>query len=298
MKKKLYLLLAGFVSLSAAGQLQNLNFEDWDFPLNSNLGYNRPTGWLCSNRWFGYPEQSLTFANQFVDPVENVAQSGNHGIRLFTFYNYMKDSAVQIAAINSRPAALTGYYKYEDNFVIWATQQYVDTAQVVVVLTKWNAALAKKDTIGLGRFRTHVAADTFTPFQADIAYFSPEQPDSITIFLDPSFVGRDPENEIQNAAEGGRSIFTVDNLALLNQALDTDETRVPKWQLYPNPTAQRLHFQPVTGLVSVFDLTGRKVLDAALDNATSVDVSHLPTGTYIAELSSGEHIYKSKFIKQ
>jgi hypothetical protein len=48
---------------------------------------------------------------------------------------------------------------------------------------------------------------------------------------------------------------------------------------------------------SVFDLNGRRVLNAKLDSKT-IDVSSLSTGQYILRLVSGSAVKNQKFIKQ
>lgn len=198
--KKLSFLFAGIVlSFNISAQLQNLDFENWDFPVVlADPAYNRPTGWICTNRWFGYEE--VGYSEKFVHPADPDAQSNNYALQLFTFYNYMKDAAVQTAAIDHRPTVLKGMYKYQDNFIIWGVNQYIDTAQVLVILTKWNPVLSQNETIGKGRFTSYQEATVFTPFQVNIQYYSPEQPDSITILLDPSLLGRYPGMDIQNEA--------------------------------------------------------------------------------------------------
>lgn len=297
--KKLSFLFAGIaLSYNVSAQLQNLDFETWDFPVVfTDPAYNRPTGWICTNRWFGYEE--VTFSEKFVHPADSVAHSNNYALRLFTFYNYMKDAAVQTAAINYRPTALKGVYKYQENFIIWGPDNYIDTAQVAVVLTKWNPILLKNDTIGKGRFTTYQVAETFTPFEATIEYSSPAQPDSITILLDPSILGRYPGVDIQNEASGGKSIFTVDQLELLgeNTAGIQEVTKNKVLTLHPNPAENQIRFELISGEVVITDITGKIVLKETILNAKTMEISSLNKGAFMIQIRNEEGIYTNRFVK-
>lgn len=299
MSKLLYLLAAISITTPAAAQLKNLDFENWNYTVTfDDPAQNLPTGWKCTNRWFGYEEAQFT--DKMVRPVDSGAQSNNYALSLFTFYNYMKDAAVQTAAISTRPAALQGFYKYEENFIIWGVNNYIDTAQLSVWLTKWNGALSKRDTIGFGRFSAHDSVKVFTPFQAAITYYSNEQPDSITIYLDPSFIGRYPESDIQNEAHGGRSVFTVDNLSLTNAATSIPAMS-PKATLpvYPNPATDRINFAPIDGTAFLFDISGKQVMNTQLNNERSINIEQLTAGAYYMRIMDKKNqVYHTKFIKK
>lgn len=298
--KKLFIMLAAIsYTLAAKAQLQNPDFENWNYTVTfDDPAQNLPTGWICTNRWFGY--EDAQFTDRMVRPVDSIAQSNHYALSLFTFYNYMKDAAVQKAPISNRPAALKGFYKYEENFIIWGVNNYIDTAQVSVWLTRWNSAISKSDTIGFGQFSTHDSVKVFTPFQADITYYSNEQPDSITIYLDPSFIGRHPDSEIQNEAHGGRSIFTIDNLSLVNGATSIAKMS-PKQTLaiYPNPATDRVNFASIDGTAYLFDISGNQVMKTKLKNERSINIEQLNAGAYYMRIMDQKNqVYHSKFIKK
>lgn len=286
-------------SIAATAQLQNLDFENWNYTITfDDPAQNLPTGWICTNRWFGY--EDAQFTDRMVHPVDSSAQNNNYALSLFTFYNYMKDAAVQTAAISTRPAALKGFYKYEENFIIWGVNNYIDTAQVSVWLTKWNSAFSKSDTIGFGQFNAHDSVKVFTPFQAAITYYSNEQPDSITIYLDPSFIGRYPESEIQNEAHGGRSIFTVDNLSLTEGATGIQPvSQAQTLIIYPNPATDKINFIPINGTAYLFDISGKQIMNTKLKNERSINIEQLNAGAYYMRIMDKKNqVYHSKFIKK
>lgn len=298
--KKLALFLAGLAlsqSISVSAQVQNLDFEQWDFPVTfADPALNRPTGWICTNRWFGYEE--VTFSERMVRPVDADAQSNQYALSLFTFYNYMKDAAVQTAAINYRPASLKGFFKYTENFIIWGAANYADTAQVIVELTKWDPVLSKSETIGKGRFSTYHEAADFTSFEAVIQYNSSAQPDSITILLDPSVLGRYPWMELQNEAHGGRSVFTIDRLELTEGTAELPEMNKNKTLiLSPNPAVDNISFETISGEAAVMDVTGKVVLNTHLKDANSLEISLLNKGMFTFQIRNESGIYTSRFVK-
>lgn len=297
MKKLSYLFAGLALSFTASSQVQNLDFESWDFPVVfTDPAQNRPTGWICTNRWFGYEE--VTFSEKFVQPVDSSAQSDAYALRLFTYYNYMKDAAAQTAAIDYRPTALTGVYKYEDNIIIWGQDYYLDTAQVVVLLTKWNPVLSKNEQIGKGRFSTYQTAASFTSFEVNIAYTSAAQPDSVTILLDPSILGRYPGMDLQNEAHGGRSVFTLDNLSLTAEStMGIAEAEKKALALYPNPAGNQIRFEQVSGDVIITNAVGKVVLHTSIREESFLDISTLSKGMFLLRIWNEKEIYTGKFDK-
>ncbi|MCB0444522.1 MAG: VCBS repeat-containing protein [Gelidibacter sp.] len=71
--------------------------------------------------------------------------------------------------------------------------------------------------------------------------------------------------------------------------------------IYPNPTKNVLNLSTIDNLegaiYSVFDMTGKRVLNSKLISKT-IDVSHLSSGNYILRIISGSSVKTQKFIKQ
>lgn len=297
--KKLFYLIAGIcLSLPAHAQLQNLDFESWDHPLNHNgISLNNPTGWTCTNRWYGTSDAQ--FSEVFRDPVDTFAASKKCALRLFTWYNYMKDAAVQTAAFQQRPKALRGLYKYEENFIFNGSKYIIDTAQVSVLLSRWNHTLSQRDTIGFGLFNAGDSVKEFTAFKAEIVYRSSALPDSITIYLDPSIIGRDLNSDVQNLHPGGNSVFTLDGLTL-SDVTPTGITSIKTQldlQLYPNPAQGQIHFQNLSGDAVINDVSGRTVLQFKISNSNSVDISSLSKGVYVLQITNREGVHTGRFEK-
>ena len=75
------------------------------------------------------------------------------------------------------------------------------------------------------------------------------------------------------------------------------------FRVFPNPALDILHVESVSMIdrITIFNLTGNSILDIRdySDYATSVDVSKLPPGLYIARIYflSGE-VVSQRFVKK
>lgn len=299
MKKLLYLFAAIVFTTSASAQLQNLDFENWEDPIALNGSpFNNPVGWQNVNRWFG--TEHATFGLTFQDPVDTLAQKNDYALKLSVWYSNTKDAAYQTAPINYKPFALKGYYKYEENYFVDGTVSVIDTAQVVVILTKWNIALQKNDTIGLGVFKTATPTATYTEFNANIQYFSSDMPEKITILLDPSIIGRYYDRNYFSSESDKCSWFTVDNLSLISGSMsvhnpDTEQNLT----VYPNPTSDKINFEAISGTAIVLDVSGKRVMNLELNNTQSINIQHLKQGTYFLQIKNkNNRVLYSKFIKK
>lgn len=83
--------------------------------------------------------------------------------------------------------------------------------------------------------------------------------------------------------------------------LGIDENLVNNLILYPNPTQGVLNLGDLTDFTnpafSIFDLQGKKVMDAKLDS-NSIDVFNLATGNYILKIYDSNSLKTQRFIKR
>lgn len=299
MKKLLYIIIGLSLPVIASAQLKNLDFESWENPVNPEKIFdNNPTGWACSNRWLGTELEQ--FSPSFNMPIDTNAQHDKYALRLFVWYNYMKDAAFQIAPIDYKPTELKGLYKYENNLVLYGNDSIVDTAQVIVMLSKWNKKTATRDTVGLGTLSINKESLLFKDFHVAINYFSPSDPDSIAIFLDPSVIGRDLMSTIQHGGTGVCSQFTIDNLVLAQGSSTGINGIIPYLAItvHPNPTTDILQFESISGVMNIYDITGQCVSSLYLKDANSIDVSHLNRGVYFMVINTEKETRTSKFVKR
>lgn len=269
-------------------QVQNLDFESWEASIN------RPTGWEC-----GYYYNSDPFTN-FYFPPETNAQNNNFALKICLWYMYVEDMAIQKAPINYKPTSLQGYYKYEHNLIYDSNDNIVtDTATVSVYLTKWNPTTVQRDTIGSGILELGEEKLAYTPFTNPITYVNTQMPDSITMVFEPS---KFPAYYLPGltADQTSTSFFTIDNLMLTQQPLKTDEVLKNEIKIYPNPANKQLSIANFTGVITIYDSTGKLVLKA--EDITpihnKIKTSDLTAGIYTIQLTQGNNNIYRKFIKQ
>lgn len=292
--KKLFMICISALSLNVQAQLQNLGFEQWQQPLESFN--NLPENWtIFSDHVYRIPSGQTYF------PPVTDAQSGNLALRLSVWYTYTEDIAYQKAAIAGRPTALSGYYTYTRNFYLDGNTNKVeiDSARVWVTLTRWNAAAGKSDTVGRGYLALDSVPD-YKQFVCPIVYSSSEMPDSIAVTLDPSLLDRVLTNHNSGLPEGISSFFTVDNLALSQDAqVGLPEQKTTALQVYPNPVKETLYITGTeeTLAYEILDLSG-KVQSRGSSAHKSIATGDLKPGVYLVQLRQGETVQRLKFVKQ
>ena len=290
MEKALLTLLFMTVAWTGNAQLQNADFEIWE----NQIGQinNRPVGWEWSSGIAGQ------IGGYFMYPPETDAQNNTYALKLSVWYSYVKDVAIQTVPIATRPSALTGYYKYIDNVLTDGAALIEDIAQVSVYLTRWNAALSHKDTIGVGLVDLKASAG-YKKFTVPVMYSTDEVPDTVTVVIDPSMVKRTAESIYFAPDMGFSSYFTVDNLVFEEASLSNPVTEGFKVSVYPNPVGDVLNIADFEGEVSIFDAVGKKIISGqTIERGKGLSVAQLPKGIYYLHLQDEARIHRQKFIKQ
>ncbi len=296
MKKLLSLVIGIGISITIHAQLQNLDFENWDNPITTDYSSNIPTGWNWTNGTI------ITPANPFYYPPSIKAQHNNYALYLSVWYDYTKDAAFQKAAISERPVSLSGWYDYKHN-IIGSPSGFSqpDTARISVFVTKYNHTSNTIDTIGKGFLEIGDSTADYTAFSINIEYFSTETPDSITVFLDPSLVKRyGPGYQVYgNQHLGGHtSFFWVDNLQLNSGTTGINNVKSDnRISVYPNPAKDYIHLGEISGFVTIWDISGRKIENISQQSSNKIDVSRLNTGTYFLLIDNGKSQFRAKFMK-
>ena len=92
-------------------------------------------------------------------------------------------------------------------------------------------------------------------------------------------------------------------VAFQNFPVSVVETlRATSLQVYPNPVISDLYFSisdaqfPVEQ-INIYDITGRKILNAQLPTFNTINVSSLKAGLYFLEIYSGKEKVMRKFVK-
>ncbi|TRW27170.1 T9SS type A sorting domain-containing protein [Flavobacterium zepuense] len=288
--KKLFLFMAtAFLSIPVSAQLLNPDFEYWASSPENPQTTNYALGWTCTN---GMP---LWVAPPFYFPAPTDAQSGNFAIKLSVFHHNDKAMAITGAPINSRPQALNGYYKYSLNQVMDVSNETLveDFATVNVSLWKDNI------TIGSGTL-TLSGTDSYTLFTCPITYSNNEIPDSIRVSLDCSILTISWEDwsasHVSVNEDGISSIFTVDNLQLMN-TLSNKAFNASNVTVYPNPASEKIFISNFEGSAALYDTFGKLVLEQTY-TPDGMDIATLQNGIYIVRLTNETDTSTIKFIKR
>ncbi len=289
--KKIYIILSAIlICASTYAQLDNLDFEQWEAPVEENNFSNRPTGWM----WF--VNNILSDQNNFIHPPDTNAQSNDYAFKLSVWYNHTKDAAIQGGPVDYRPARLKGYYKYTDNIITGPEGTVPDTAMVSVYLTTIQPWPMVIDTVGIGEVYLSYS-EGYTQFEVDIEYLSDVMPQAVSIYLDPSLVKRYEDKHYSSLGEAMVSFFTVDNLSFEGEAVlstgDINKDGNPN--IYPNPAKSTLRItlderQPI----SIYNTTGMLIEQHTANATHTLDVSDYPTGIYIIKSGSGV----KRFVKE
>ena len=69
------------------------------------------------------------------------------------------------------------------------------------------------------------------------------------------------------------------------------------FQVYPNPTSDRINFKNTESIekVEIYDMSGKLAISS--ENATSINVSKLEKGTYVVQVKTKNGVESSRFIK-
>ena len=107
---------------------------------------------------------------------------------------------------------------------------------------------------------------------------------------------KDGDNDIAFVGNGNDTVDWYEN-ELIN--LGTDDNSINNIRIYPNPTAEKLYIKSTISedfRVTVFDLLGKKVMDASLNKNNPLDVSQLHKGLYFINFEDYNTTYK--FVKK
>ena len=287
--KKLLLLIAIVFYFNANAQIPNAGFENW----TAVGSYVNPTGWDNLNAMEAAMGSTLTCVkgtpgNPGASYIKLVSKTISMmgvmpGIATCGVLNTSSYQAVSGFAFTQRPQSLTGSWQH----MVYNT----DTGYVAVYLTKWNSAMAMRDTIAMVVQKYSDMIMMWTPFSIDLMYMSGATPDSAIITLAASGY-----NPVVN------SYLYVDNLAFAGSVAGINQFRVrnSEFRIYPNPANSVINVElgvmNETTEVQVLNTLGEVVIhNSSLKTHNLVlDLGNLPNGVYFIKSTQGT----AKFIKQ
>jgi len=262
---------------TAQQALPNPDFEEWDDEGGIFTGYLDPAGWetvnsstnllglLTAERAEGTDAFSGSYAMRLESKFLGIANQVIPGICATGDINIDTENVESGVPINSRPHAITGWYRYFPSGV--------DTGQVGMILTRWNSMSGVRDTVGVGGFFALGTTENYTFFSGPVEYQSELTPDTMIVVLVSSS---------QFEPQDGSTMF-VDNLFLEYLPTQIIAESIEEVPVFPNPVNDKINFE-VAGarLLEVFDRNGRLAELIELDQGQqSVDVLNLSAGQYL-----------------
>ena len=184
------------------------------------------------------------------------------------------------------PTSLGFYYKY--------SSPGTDTAQAIVVLTKWNGT--SRSTYQF--FFTLFKQSTYTNIMLDLTTYGAIAVDSAYIEFDAS--------QSNSAAVVG-SLLEIDNVSFDGLAIPTGvfapSSSTNSMNVYPSPSSSLVNVQTTINIanVSVLNTLQQEVNAQVVSisgNKAVVDLSTLNPGLYIIRVTDGQTLQAQKVIKQ
>ncbi|HNW76669.1 MAG TPA: T9SS type A sorting domain-containing protein [Bacteroidales bacterium] len=190
-----------------------------------------------------------------------------------------------------RPTKFTGYYKYEPVLN--------DSCCAILLASKWNTELRKRDTIGYCRTDFKGIISDWTYFDMNVNYYSEEAPDSLLVLL-VSSAGFNMGNLMTGVGQPG-STMIVDDLNI-EYPLGINQVLMPEIgvKTYPNPACENMTVELTEripgGTFDIYSMDGRIISSQAMENTVNtVNVNGLMPGQYFYRLMSGKNIQNTGF---
>lgn len=289
-------LIAAFSSLA---QIPNNGFETWD----SSLGYRMPVGWdnlnsvTTSASIYTCNYESPGFSGSYYMSLtsQNIPGMGvKPGIAVCGTMNHATYQPITGFSYTQRPQVLAGYWQY-------MAMSASDQGFFLILLSKWNTSLNKRDTIAYRKYDLPDMVMTWQPFYIPLDYTSSATPDSAIILISASGATL--------AAAAHSSYIWVDDLHFGDSATlgiyQRPGTR-PDAAVYPNPALERCfvkyYSQSSTRVsIALLDMTGRTILkqNVAVSegyNNLTVSLSGLSDGVYFIEITDDKQVWREKLL--
>jgi hypothetical protein len=300
MKSYSILFLSLFTTCVAMAQIPNASFETW----TAHTGYDTPDSWGNTNSLTtlastytcekgtggatggGSYYLKLTSKTVLTAVIPGVAVTGTISLTGTTY------GVSGGFACTTRPQNLTGSWQYQASGA--------DHAQIIVLLSKWNTALSRKDTVSFTTYAVPglpTTQTTWATFTIPLTYKDGKYPDTAMILASSS----------ATTPVAGSYIY-LDNLAFSGSvasgvAAVAEHTPTT---IYPNPAKENVtvdYYCSVSGNVNIYltDIAGHLIKNitvpvASGNNNISLDLAGQTKGIYLITLTDGEGYETKKLI--
>ena len=314
--KKILLLTMACMLTAAAGisqsNLPNGDMEGWHDAVGANGSYDQIDGplWSTLNELFGLPAP-IGPGPLTVEKTDDV-HSGSWAAKLKSenFTMIPNDIFIpgmmgftQLDMLNNgiklgkpcpgcKPTKFYGWYKFD--------QVNGDSCAAILLVSKWNSTLNKKDTIGYCRTDFKSPQTAYTYFEMPVTYGTTGlEPDSMLILL-VSSGGFSAINFQGGVGQVGNTMY-VDDISI-DYPLGVTQVLMPEIgvKTYPNPASDRMTVELTKavpgGMLDIYTMEGRLVSSQKAGNMVStIDVSGLAAGQYHYKLIDGKTIQNTGF---
>jgi len=292
MKRTLFILVIFIATIiKSIAQIPNNGFENW-----TTVGsYQNPDGWGTMNNTTAASGIFTATKGTPGDPgtaylVLTSKKIGSVVINGIAISGAL-DSTTQLPksgfAFDQRPQSFTGNWQH----MIYGTSQ----GSVSAILTRWNTANAKRDTIAKAYQTLSGMAMGWANFTINFTYQNGNFPDTCIIVLKAS-----------GASPTANDYLWVDNLAFSGSVTAVPENNAQSnaIKLFPNPasnfvtlTTNRNSNACIT--LNIYNAMGVLVRSEILkQDQQQINIENLSNGIYLIEVKSHDHCAKQKLIIQ
>ena len=294
MKNYLFSLLSMLLSASAGfTQIPNNGFESW-----TNMGsYSNPDNWSTLNNMTAplgvYTCTKGTPGNPGTAYIKLTSKSVTGmgvvpGIAICGTLDSLTMQPLGGFPFTNRPANLTGSWQH---MIFGSSQGYID-----VVMTYWDAGAQTRMPVASAHYVLTGMAMSWANFTIPITYVSNNSPDSCMIVLSAS-----------GSSPSANDYLWVDNLNFSGTVSGIAETlTLSALQISPNPAHDfltldltRITAQQLT--VDIYAVSGKMLIrktELVSGEKNILDISELPSGSYLLKLSTETNELTRTFIKK
>ncbi len=293
----LVIVLNGAWFSTQAQLIQNPSFENWTF--TDTLWNGEPI--YEADQWQGGNRTNDSYSGNYAATVEPMLACGimsgfmiygGFDLNHFNYWAEDPDFTGSGAAVNFKPASITGFFKFP-------SPESTDIAKGFVILKKFNSQLGISEEVGRGELEFNPTTE-YTPFTIVVNDFQPGvMPDSIVICFS-SGMGYAWDAVSENPQLG---VLYIDQLRVEENIAGINELVQMHTSFFPNPATQLLNYSFETTVTDVFsivllDATGKTVYSESTHAGTqhSIDLNHLASGTYHAQIRGMNRIYANETI--
>lgn len=284
MKKRLLTIALMTSAATFAQQVPNGGFESW-----ADQGtYEEPTEWATPNilSFFGAPisvtkstdavegSYSVKLENTVFDLDQDGMDDVVPGTAFIGSVDFVNQALLDGIPFTYRPDSLYGWTKYspfaaEDGFA------------VQVSLTKWDASVGARETIGEGVYTSFDPSSTFQMFDLLLTYNSEISPDTLSIFI---------VNTINQTAQQGTVMWADDFEFTYSLQASLNENANDYFKVYPVPAEDNLFIRSDRSeIVELVDLAGNVIEQISIQKGIEkmISVETYDQGMYFIRRSNG-----------